>query len=616
MSQAIIDRCLGYPSFVPTYQINPTNTYYQREDAQTATASNCTWSITAPGKGLLLDPEIFIEFTIKISTTTNDVFQLSDLFMPSSTIIPAPLPNEDQKTDIDQNDRYAPGTGTLRNNMHAMAVRGPVGMAAIFEFILLTLNGQTLSTQPNVYQRHMDRLFMSKEEAEGIATLSSGHFDDGSFTNIQRDLCLTSQLVGAEGITAGTNCIMTLGSTAPILLNNGGVGTRIGETAADVKKRSFMSQHPFHDKNYNNGFTKRVDILRQAARRQCGGELVTNIGILNSNTDKGYADTITIVVYDHCPIGPLYNYGSRDPKSSIGHVSELALSLQIHSNYKALLLQANLPLAWEKLITVDFFTTAPKLLLKWYTPPLSYKIPPEISIPIWKDAVFQKSGITFAATASSSAALLSGVTEQGAYKQTISYNNIRLEQFPDLLLIFISRDPNEILMSHPTDYNAYIERLSISVDGYSGKLLNASGAQLYEMWLKNVNTGGGTKATSDEYKYHIGCAAIRPRDIGLTYGPGLDHPLTIHITCDAVSFNYMPRNGYLTMTGILGGTVGPDTYNSSPGTYKMSVVCMYDRYNLTLNENGGASLSMLKIPIYKSEALQQASTGSFGALKL
>lgn len=614
MTQANVDKSLSYAHSVMFYDISPENVLYDSNESNSSTSSNISWFVNSPGDGLLLDPLGLVEYEVTISSTVAGL--LESIFQGRTGQTNDPTDYKADETAVTNAIAYT--SGWCKNTDAVLAPRANYTINGCIENLVLTINSQTFTSQPMVTVRDYDRMYMSKEESESFATIGSGFFDDGCFFNVHRDLCLKAQAIGNP--TFYDNCIVNLGMSTTLAYQAN--GTAVGTCRADTEASqvNFLPAHPFHDMNYNNGFTKRIDRLRWHARRQYNGNLATGKGEAAAAGElMGYASKkIVLKMYEPIPIAPFYSYANRDLRSSIPHIKTLSLVYQLHANYKNLFLQSNLSSLTDQL-TVDFYTVKPKLLLKWITPPRGYSIPKSVSIPIWKENIYSQSNIKMIATSESSYQTYVGAADRGASSTTISANNIRLEQIGKYTMIKVVLDHSKITSEMKTETNASIVSISISLDGASGKLLNATPAQLYEMTMRNITMVGGTRLSFHDWFYHCCLVIFHARDIGVYFGCGIDHGLTIHITMVVVSYNYNPSMGPYTLSNIIGGSNQADTV--AEGAYKLYITSVYDRYTLTLNSDGGSSLTMLKIPkdsvgTGAAAALLPGSKESFAALKI
>lgn len=542
----MLDPTLVVKSDIGVSDVIPQSAFYQTESAQTNSKERVTWYVTSPGQGLLLSSEAYVEYTVTI--TNNGGTNMQESFSQGAALL---APSDSQKF-------------ALRQNYPIM--RG-------IESASVTMNGQTLTTQPNQWVDAMNRLHLSQEESESVATASSGYYDSGDWSKITRHDVLANDSVNVDVADAAFNIkVQSRAGYSPQSAVAAGAGNNIDQIA---NPRVIDS-----DQFYNPGFTKRFERLAYWARKAgLGMEVDPSAG---ANT---YGNSVTLTLYEPVPVAPFYMYHSRDRENkSIPHVEQFTLSYIFQSNPERAIFEATSPAATQDW-TVDYFTAKPKLNLRWFMPPRDMSIPRQVSMKVWQNNSFISTTPLVTVASATAATDENGFAIVGAASGSHSFNNIRLEQIPDLLLIYYKRRPGDADFNLPSDHNMGIRNLQISVDGLSGRVLDASQGELYQLWLKNVKHNGKRSSYDDWKRYHC-VVALRPRDMGLSAGPGIDRPVTLHLRSEYVSYWKAPRSG----------TSATSVAIDTAASYNLYVQAFYDRYFLTLTEDGKSMLELLKLP--------------------
>lgn len=604
------DRSLMVRSIVPTSDTVPMSTYYQREDAQSASASRVTWYITSPGHNMLLDPHALVEYTVTIKYNgENPVDTLRLIFGNNSaaetlTTGPPLLPR---------------GVNAGLNPQKHFALRQNFPFIRCIQSASVTINGQTMSTQPESYIDQLNRLYLSQQESETYASTSAGFYDDG---------CHYPQMTGRGDVTV------------PVYYGN---GANTGGEFLPLARQSLIPPNPnpetqtwsyFGKQNrslivnntlvrkwdsgqacrgnpayVNSGYTARFNRIEQLCRAtnsldHIGGDTAT----------ARYPQSLTFTIVEPIPLAPFFMYPARDSKMSIPWVEQMQLTYLYNSNWKQMLLQGGTQcpfgLADAAGLDITFTNPKPRLLLRWFVPPraITTSIPPQISMPVWQNRQFQMTYQQPIVLADAAYNTQDAQSEIGAvlHKQ---FNNLRLEQWPDLMLVYLKIDPGTTTYKDASDGNFHIYGLSISVDGLAGRILDASSRQLYEMWRTNTRHNG-KKSCYEAWRRHHCVAAIRPRDLGLLQGPGIDHPVTLHLNVDYEIMNQVGQTG------------DSEAYDKSWNPYDtvrtvtMYVQCIYNRYIFTISEDGKSKLEMLKLPSKSLSAPINESTASFANVAL
>lgn len=553
------DASLQWVDYEPIAAKIPQDIFYQSTTADTGSSSGFSFYIITPASNALLDNEAYVEHTVTISATGTT---LSGLF----------------EGGVGGSSNNAPYAG---NNMHC-ALRQCWPICRAIQNLSVNINGTVISNQPYIWMDAMNRLYLSEEEASNICTLSGGEFDtgyriplgnDNNYATCYADIALSGQ---AENLNIKSNYGF-----------NNVYANGVATANAYFPLHNLM---PLGDTFENNGFSKRFYRIARKAREAINPASVTSTA--------RYADTITFSVFERIPISPFLLYDSRDYHMSIPHVRTMTIAAQYSTKYKELAFQYPTNLVGNAdyssnstaFPTIDFTNSAnkPILHLKWIMS--KDIIPPNISIPC---NMIREYANAFTMPEMATTAI--------SYSSTTAYSNINLEGIPDLMLVYIRRNPADTMYRHPSEHFLGIDQLKITIAGTSGKMNNISSGELYALWLKNVVHRGIYKQGYEDW-YRLGCvAALRPKDYGCLFGPGMDYPVQVSLDISYTNNNVIPA--YLNNTDpyYLDNTGGVGTLS-----YVTYMVCVYQRYSLSLNSGGGSKLSLLKIPLVNDAVMGEA----------
>jgi hypothetical protein len=427
---------------------------------------------------------------------------------------------------------------------------------------------------------------MSPEECELLCDSSGGPYDSGNWSTI-----------GAEDyLTLPTGFSLATGNDA-----FAGVGPNILNTP--------------HSRMYNPGASARREMIRLNLRADSGKPATAAYGATEAVHKVGVGvgeaeNTLLIRFTERVPIHPFFFYESRDRRESIPNIRTFDLSIIFTAKLIQTLFQSCIPLAdLGRLEPVDAY-----LHLKWYIPPMTVKIPPSVSLPIFQPKVYRQGNLLSAVFADK----LPSSREDKNPGREIMFNNIRLEQIPDLLLIYMKPDYTQYLGHEGTEDHVSIQKLNIVMEGDSGKIYNASSVRLYHLWLRNCAHKEKCKIKYRDWRDYICTVALRPRDLGFIEAPGVNKMITFSITITVFNSSvYSSPRGAITALGREYGKVHAAD-GLSYKRYTLYVVPIHERWGLTLNADGGSALRLQKVPPMNRAGLSAPSVaqGSLNALPL
>lgn len=455
----------------------PSQVYYQKISPNTHSESTTLWHVEVPGNGYVLDAFAYVQFTLRLS-------------------------RDDQ---IDEESDFGSCFGKLAfgNGSDAAlrpALRQNFPIARSIRNVSLTINNYTLNQRPHTYQDALNRLFMSHPESETYASMSAGYYDTGNNSHF----CESNQCL--SGFSGDVGDFINMGPSP------------FAEFVTESGITDYVDSRAFR----NEGFGSRSDRLLHAGLEQFvhpGLTTAAALGAAHANRaaipwgkigDGG--KVIDVTLCEPIPIGPFSFYPSMDIDKSIPNITRLELQYDYVSNFaQSVMESAAVDIDWgaNAKFTVKF-QLEPMLHLRWFRP--RFQIPPQVSLKYMYIQTYQDTK-KIALPTKASNHIVDGVLMQGINGGMETYNNIRLPMVPDLMLIYFKHKHDIDNFQDPSDGNLAITELSITFDGVSGRILNASSTQLYRMWLSN--SPKGTKDTYQEWlKYHC-VVALTPTDLGI-----------------------------------------------------------------------------------------------------
>jgi hypothetical protein len=545
----------------------PMHVDYHEYTADTSNRSSSSWRIDSPGMGALLDSEAWIEYTLSLRSGLGGNAPFEQMFI------------KDNQTSVDRGVR--------------LCLRQGYTMQRAMQSISLNINGTTLVERPDRYSDQVLRFYSMPQEVETIMTGSGGYLDDGfGFPYNQAD--------------DGLNNTQGAGVPAASAVIGFGQQAAAGETMVNAGPDTYGSFL------INEGYSKRCTKFWKACR---------DAGAADSTPVAGagvqYPNIVNLKVWERVPVSPFMVYESRDMKRSIPHINQMTLTCNwnssTHTNGQQLsmIFQGFEPpggSVYEGL-NVSWFADAaiagsvdPVLHLKWYMPPMGYRLPPQISIPIIDYQHFAKGEAKFSHDNTLAAS---------AIQANKTYNNIRLEQMPDYLFIYVTPEQSNTNITEPSEHLLEITALDISADGDSGKMLNATSMDLYSMYVKNAMGREMFRPDYEKWRKHHCLVVLKPEDLGLRYSPGIRNPITLNLRLSYrshwLSANIEPAGydarvqGTAPLFELWGSTADP--INKAPN---INVLCEYRKYRLTLTEGGGSRRELLSLPKPDISSIPQA----------
>lgn len=559
-----VNHTLQIDEFAEQPEQIPVHIDYHIYTADQSSRASCSFRIDSPGSGALLDSEAWIKYTLTF-TFANDI--TASMF---------------RVTDDKQSNRGV-----------KLALRQGFPMQRCMQSISLNINGTTLVERPDRYTDQMLRFYVMPDEAETIMTGAGGYLDSGfGWALLDSD---NSFLKSSDAENAAV------------------MWTEAFNEGDDAKGVIAQKAVPSSSLFINKGLQKRWEKFLQECRNAGDPEVSATVG-----NQTAYPDVISIDVWERLPIAPFMNYESRDLKRSIPHINQMTLNINWNPNLhtdksigaESMILQGhkggetgegtgtvlrNLELTW--FTASDPNGKAPELHLKWLIPPMGYRLPPQISIPIIDYQHFSQT--------------LSALTHESDVRTTPSrqetYNNIRLEQFPDYLFIYIVPEQSNSIINDPSEFALEIEALDISADGDSGKLLSATTMELYSMYVRNALGREMIRQDYQQWRQHHCVICLRPEDLGLRFSPGIRQPITLNLR-----FTYKSHWNRPDMTALKPGSEEQNRADQQENLWGESrspvinVLCEYRKYRLTLTESGGSRRELLSLPKADLQALPQA----------
>lgn len=570
--QMQLDHSLKTHPFVPSTEKQPINTHYQSYTSTSATETSVRFNVDTPFAGAMLDNEVYVEYKVRIQAA--NVGDLHGMF-EAHALGGVNMAREDAQNALPA--ALYQGKFALRQGF---AVHNGL------ESVNLKLNGQSMTQRPQVWMNEFMRFYASEDEVRNVCSMSGGEFDCGDFSYRTSD---DAQVVGSRFLqddAIQTTIGVGVGYSPPVTLDAAAGG-------AGVNTINLRTSLPISDHTYsrNSGFEKRFHRLAYKARLGAGED-----GTANANDTEAVAprhsEDFVFSVWERVPISPFMLWEAKDGKRSIPYVDKMELQLRFSSNeYHSvqgvlgtaagahIIAQPDHP---HMSILGAGGAEAPILHLKWYIPPAGFVMEPEKSIPI---TIYEELPNTGPLVAIGDAAYTS-------VSYTANYRNIRLQQIPDLLFIYLKPEESaaNTRFSDPAEKHLEIEKLKITVNGDSGKLDNASSGELYSMYVRNSPMAKERLYNYDEWRRKYCTAVLKPRDMGVKFGPGINHGVTLDVEVTAKSWWNLPAVHRVSNINLESPLPIPSTQ------YELYVVAAYDRYELTLTNRGNAQLKLLNIP--------------------
>lgn len=564
---------LQWQTYVPSVSREPLNVYYMRQASDAYNASGYSFNIKSPAQNALLDPEAYIKYKIRIRDTGTDLI-INKLHSVGSSSLEA---NMNIKTPGGTADFYEP----LVAGPTRVAFRQGNIMQRATQSIVLTINGYSIDTQPWKWVDILNRIYVSNKQSKYVFSASGGMFDSGNHGL----LAYQDNRYFKDKSNASAWQISLQGYPNFNLIDN-----KKEDQATDESSTSTYNIYPLfpeHDLFYNPGFSDRIAqffrLVRGSARDDVvtGSSLPGTIGYLGNakvTSDQYYYD---FEIIEPIPIPPFKLYQNDYSMGVIPHVKDMIIRGNFSPNMISNILQANANIVLSTTKYLSLYWTGIgagdcEILLKWYTPPAAISIPREISIPLRKIDLN-----TFSVNLISTTIDLTNHSNRIA---AISQYNISLEAVPDLLLIYVRQRLDSCTTNQPNDFLFELQNLQIIMENNGGKLTQITSYQMWKNWLKYVKHADVEKEEYDEWRKYLYVAILKPEDYGIIRGPGYDNSVVLGITGNVYNWHINPKMGRMTQAEYF-----------VPNAIELVVCSIYDRWSLTLTDNGHARAGLTRI---------------------
>jgi len=550
------DKSLRLTQFDSLADIEADDVLYQKIQAETSSEDNYSFIIRPPSHNSLLDNEVWIEYTLQ---PTGD--QWTTQFAGAANLV---IPR-----------------GDLGSQEPFINFRDGMIMNKAIANISIKLNGQNFISRPYVWQSVLEHLYFSREESENLLSLSGGAFDTGIGLFTGRDRAFTAQERQSDDNTM-QGAVSNAGGNLYSYIH----GTYRNPLIEGPDNKVLIGHAPSGSVWINEGWDKRLDRVRFMLRWDTDNSFANNTVGLADITKYPVNVSTNIKIWEKLPVYPFKTFDNKDLKMSIPNVRELEINVTYlaKSIAKRKILQSGYIDIDDTKTDINFHSVKPIIHLKWYTTKLP--IPKSLVMPAYISRVYEEQFERAAWTdADNQTKFVVG--------EVSTLKTINLEAVPDLLLIYFAKDPTvDANYIDPTQYHLSINSIRISIGGTGGKMIDMSTGEMYSHYLRNVRHNGTGKMNFTEWhKFHC-TLAVRPRDVGITWGPGFNYPIQIQVTANLTDYWNIP-------TVLLDGVdQGSQRLNSNVATkFKQFVVAFYDRVSYTINANGSSKVKMLKIPL-------------------
>lgn len=576
-----VSSALFWHPFEGSVDKEPLFVQYNKYQAQSANSTDVSWYIESPANGVLLDNEVWIRTELTITDDADETKGFRGA-MASNVATNA-------KAGIAKDPN-------LRTGFRFGSV-----LQKACQNISLDINGTVMTYEFSKYHDAFNRLFITQEEAETFYPAVGGGFDDGAHEGLYDGYYSNAAWKGDDYKVVANELIAW----------QTGYKTQIPVTvsvAGSVAPYAGMNQYI-----NNHGFTKRCDFFEKIVREGGGPDIDpatiayqdSTLGIIDADGENiyvRYVSPLTYAVYEKIAIPPFHLYDNRDIKMSIPNIRTFQLTFQLHSNAKNLMFRSA---ALGATFTVDWYTIKPQLLMRWYTPPPGYQIPKQITIPCTK--VFTYTSSEFVGKA---------IQKASAYPiryDAFNKSNISLPAMPDLFLIFVKRRLTDYTLLMPDDYNLSISSLTMDMEGNSGKLISSEPIHLWNMYKRHLRLYPCSRDNFDSwYKYHC-IVPITASDLGVIKGAGMDNPIQVTISnLQCWDYHNVPSYNYYIGDGRFNGDVTANSGNAV--AFDFHLVCIYDKYALTLTSDGSSALQLLRVNTMGTSTMPPSSGGGPSSL--
>lgn len=580
-----VSPALFWHPFEGSVDKEPLFVQYSNYQAQSASSSDISWYIESPANGVLLDNEVWIEYTLTLNDSKYD-----DNLGPVGAYT--------------NKDNYNIVYGASANAIpQTLGFRFGNPLQKCCQSISLDINGTVLTYEYSKYHDAFNRLFISNEEAKSSFYVGGG-FDDGLHLGNFEGFFDKSSNGNSYAPPLGANqAIETLA------LHTGRKDFVSGIAATNC----YIASQINNSRYVNHGWSDRVNyfeyLWRQGGVTDVASKSVTDDGLNIKNggvkLNARYGKVLTFVFREKLAVGPFHLYDNRDIKMSIPNIRTFQLTFLMHSNWPQLMFRcasdaaANLDMT-DATNPTNFWKVKPVLWMRWYTPPPGYSIPKQISIPCSKILTYTNANVPVIDN--------SALTCPGP-AVTINISNISLPAVPDLFVIYCKRRITDYKNNYPDDYNLAIKSIQIDMEGNSGKLNNCQEIHLWNMYRRHLRLYPCSRDDFDAwYKYHC-ILPITGTDLGVIKGAGMDNPIQLSISNMQVENWYkFPSIDCYDTNQDQGSDVAPD-WNTATIAFDFHLVCIYDKYALTLTSDGSSAYQMLRVNSMGSSTVPAASGG-------
>lgn len=557
----------------------PLEVYYQEISSDQYSSSGFQFNVKQPGINALLDPDIWIKYPLYLRSTLLEI----------ENMVSGRTANPLNSTSIPA-------------NTHRFALRGGNIVAKSLQNLSVQINNSTLNVQPYRFLPILDRIYISNDQSEHEFSASGGRFDEGNHGHRDTNSYAVSDDLAPTVVVNNNPVVVHYADGfypyAPI--PGGGVVTNI--------RRPYPLQYEW----YNPGFSRRVEKFfynlrsRYAAPREgtniisphpADALIATNAA--NGAMTQAYlgreiagaAGTYeyTIEVWERLPI-PIFKMYSTD--AVFGAIPNI-VQMQIQGNFLTNLLQnafccndlmPNTSLQWN-----DVATSSGKLYLRWYTPPVNFSVPKEISLPYPKINTWST---TQTITPFNAGVVVIANHAAEFIDSNFSQYNITLEAIPDLLLIYVRYAPFSQDLTTPDDYCMELLNLVLNIDNASGKLNQCNSMDYYLKWKKLIKHSDAKIIGYDEWRKYCFVACLQPEDYGVRFGPGYSNQTTLGISGIARNWHNSPS-----VIGAesepLGAYEGAARGAGNKG--ELFITTIYNKNRFVIRADGSAGQEMVKM---------------------
>lgn len=579
--QTEVSSTLFWRNFEGSVDKEPLFVQYNNYDAQNASASDVSWYIESPANGVLLDNEVWINWKLKITDSVTGAIRKGF---------------SDNTTSADTGSRAAANTPNS-----ALSFRNRAVLQGACQNIALDINGTVMTYEISKYQDALNRLFMTEEESHSAFPEHGGGFDSGCHSGLFPGFfpSITIPNIHGNAISiAGLNVTGTTVDTFDLFATCNDWKGRV-EANRSTSPWIIGPFVPNNDSLVNKGFRRRLDDFEYKWRTQTDATKYSDLA-LDSTSMSRYPQVIVFDMWEKLMISPFHFYDNRDIKMSIPNIRTFQLTFQLFSNWQKHMLRSCIERDFTG-ATFDFYSTKPKLYMRWYTPPPGYVIPKQVTMPVTKIMTYTNSAL---GSVDLSEFALIKHTFPISINTAFNVSNISFPAVPDLFLIFFKRQLSSYQYNYPDDYNLSIKRIFIDMEGNSGKLNNAQPIHFWNMYKRHLRLYPCDRDKFEMwYKYHC-VLVISPSDLGVIKGPGMDNPIQLSVSNIQLESYHMPASiGCLTnfatvsganVTNIISADFNYETGNSQV-QFDLHICAVYDKYALTLTSDGSSALQLLRV---------------------